>query len=169
MPTQLTKQGRTALAPLLRHIATTIELNKSKIALPLFYIPNSPNTLIDILDIALSQLNATPTSLSSAAISNHYTLTPAQVEIAQALHTIEPIVKIAYKQPAPNYTIALPLSYRGQNLFIFIATQQHTQLPPQASDNLSKLGTPSNLSDSLKSTEIKPNAIKNIDNTKDVK
>ena len=165
MPTQLTKQERTALAPLLRHIATTIELNKSKIALPLFYIPDSPNTLIDILDIALSQLNAIPISLSST--TKHYT--PAQIEIAQALHTIEPIVKIAYEQPAPNYTIALPLSYRGQSLFIFIATQQHIQLSPQASDNLSNLGTPSNLSDSPNSTEIKRNASLNIDNTKDVK
>lgn len=163
MPTQLTKQERTALAPLLRHIATTIELNKSKIALPLFYIPDSPNTLIDILDIALSQLNTTPTLLSGATISNRYTLTPAQIEIAQALQTIEPIVKIAYKQPASNYTIALPLSYRGQSLFIFIATQQHIQLSPQASDNLS------NLSDSLKSAEIKRNASLNIDNAKDVK
>ena len=167
MPTQLTKQERTALAPLLRHIATTIELNKSKIALPLFYIPDSPNTLIDILDIALSQLNTTPTSLSSA--TKCYTPTPAQVEIAQALQTIEPIVKIAYKQPAPNYTIALPLSYRGQNLFIFIATQQHMQLSPQASDNQHNQETPSNLNDSLNSAEIKPNSIKNIDNTKDVK
>ena len=167
MPTQLTKQERTALAPLLRHIATTIELNKSKIALPLFYIPDSPNTLIDILDIALSQLNTTPTSLSSA--TKHYTPTPTQIEITQALQTIEPIVKIAYKQPAPNYTIALPLSYRGQSLFIFIATQQHLQLSPQASDNLSNLGTPSNLSDSLKSAEIKQNASLNIDNAKDVK
>lgn len=165
MPTQLTKQERTILAPLLRHIATTIELNKSKIALPLFYIPDSPNTLIDILDIALSQLNATLTPLSGA--TKHYT--PAQIEIAQALHTIEPIVKIAYKQPAPNYTIALPLSYREQSLFIFIATQQHIQLSPQASDNLSNLETPNNLSDSLNSAEIKLNSIKNIDNAKDVK
>lgn len=165
MPTQLTKQERTTLAPLLRHIATTIELNKSKIALPLFYIPDSPNTLIDILDIALSRLNTTPTSLSSA--TKHYTST--QIEITQALQTIEPIVKIAYKQPAPNYTIALPLSYRGQSLFIFIATQQHIQLSPQASDNLSNLGTPSNLSDSLKPAEIKRNTSLNIDNAKDVK
>lgn len=165
MPTQLTKQERTTLAPLLRHIATTIELNKSKIALPLFYIPDSPNTLIDILDIALSQLNTTPTSLSSA--TKHYT--PAQIEITQALQTIEPIVKIAYKQPAPNYTIALPLSYRGQSLFIFIATQQHLQLSPQASDNLNNLGTPSNLNNLSNSAEIKLNSIKNRDNTKDVK
>lgn len=165
MPTQLTKQERTTLAPLLRYIATIIELNKSKIALPLFYIPDSPNTLIDILDIALSQLNTTPTSLSSATKC----YTPAQIEITQALQTIEPIVKIAYKQPAPNYTIALPLSYRGQNLFIFIAAQQHMQLPPQASDNLSNLGTPSNLNGSLKSAEIKQNSAKNIDNTEDVK
>lgn len=165
MPTQLTKQERTALAPLLRHIATTIELNKSKIALPLFYIPDSPNTLIDILDIALSQLNTTPTSLSSATKC----YTPAQIKIAQALQTIEPIVKIAYKQPAPNYTIALPLSYRGQSLFIFIAAQQHTQLSPQACDNQHNQGTPSNSNDSLKSAEIKRNTSLNIDNMKDVK